>query len=88
MDNDVTVTTFDEVRRIASDIFGISASLVTRESSPDSIDRWDSVQHLNLVLAIEEAFGLQLTPDEMEQMHSIGGIAELIEAKRNSTATI
>jgi acyl carrier protein len=50
-------------------------------SSPDSIETWDSIQHLNFVLALEEKFGLQLSPEEMEQMRSVGEAAKVVESK-------
>ena len=39
------------------------------------------MQHLNLVLALEERFSIQLSPEEMEQMRSVGLISEMLEAK-------
>jgi len=39
------------------------------------------VQHLNLVLALEEQFGVQFEPDEMDAMKSIGAIAGLLTKK-------
>ncbi len=75
------MSTYDDVRSIASDIFGIAAAKLTAESSPETVENWDSVQHLNLVLAIEEKFGLQLSPEEIEQMKTLGTTATLIESK-------
>lgn len=77
----MTSTIFEQVRGIASDLFSIAPEGVTAESSPENLEAWDSTQHLNLVLAIEEKFHLQLSPEEMEQMRSIGAIAELVESK-------
>jgi acyl carrier protein len=37
------------------------------------------MQHLNLVLAIEEKFGVQLDPEDIEQMKNIGTVAVLVE---------
>ena len=37
--------------------------------------------HLNLVLAIEEQFEVQLSPEEIEGMHSIGEAAAMLEKK-------
>jgi acyl carrier protein len=75
----LTATTFEQVRGIASDIFGVPANTVTAESSPETIENWDSMQHLNLVLAIEEKFGLQLDPEDIEQMTNIGAVTALVE---------
>jgi len=66
---------------MASDIFGVPAAALTADSSPDSVEPWDSVQHLNLVLAIEEKFGVQLDPEEIEQMKTLGATAKLIDSK-------
>jgi acyl carrier protein len=75
----LTASTFEQVRNIASDIFGIPADKITAESSPETIENWDSMQHLNLVLAIEEKFGVQLDPENIEQMNNIGAVATLVQ---------
>ena len=75
----MTASTLEQVRNVASDILGIPADKITAESSPETIENWDSMQHLNLVLAIEEKFGVQLEPEDIEQMKNIGAIAALIE---------
>jgi acyl carrier protein len=81
----LTESTFDQVRNIASDIFGVAANKITADSSPETIENWDSMQHLNLVLAIEEKFGVQLAPEDIEQMKNVGAVAALVE-KLQSTA--
>lgn len=66
----------DRVRQLASDAFEVPLAEIKAESSPDSVATWDSIHHLNLVLALEQEFGIQFTPEEIEQLLSI----ELIEA--------
>ena len=75
----MTANAFEQVRNIASDIFGIPVEKITAESSPETIENWDSMQHLNLVLAVEEKFGVQLDPEDIEQMKNIGAVATLVE---------
>jgi acyl carrier protein len=77
----LTASTLEQVRSVASDIFGVAADKITAESSPQTLENWDSVQHMNLVLALEEKFGLQLSPEEIEQMKSVGETAKLIAGK-------
>ena len=62
------------VSRIVADIFSIPLEQVSLESSPQTIESWDSLQHLNLVLAIEQEFNVQFTPEEIEQSLSVGDI--------------
>jgi len=75
----LTAGTFEQVRNIASDIFGIPGEKITAESSPETIENWDSMQHMKLVRAIEEKFGVQLDPEDIEQMKNIGAVATLVE---------
>lgn len=77
---------FDQVRGIAADVFSLPAGSIMPASSPETIASWDSIQHLNLVLALEERFGMQVTPEEIEQMRTIGQVAELVESKVQSAA--
>lgn len=74
-------TVFEQIRKIAADLFAIPPERITACSSPDTIEQWDSTQHLNLVLAIEGTFSLQLSPEEMEQMKNIEQIAKIVEEK-------
>ncbi len=81
----MTASVFEQVRNVASDIFGIPADQITAESSPETIENWDSMQHLNLVLAVEEKFGVQLDPEDIEQMKNIGAVAKLVEKLQSAT---
>ena len=58
---------------------------ITAASSPQTLENWDSIQHLNLVLAVEEKFGVQLSPEEIEEMKNVGETAKLVESKLQST---
>jgi len=72
-------TTEAQIRQIAADIFQMPLAQVTVASSPESIEAWDSMGHLNLVLALESQMGVSLPPEEIEQMKSIGAIVELVQ---------
>lgn len=77
----MTSSIFEQVRTLASDLFAIPPSKINSASSPETVENWDSVQHLNLVLALEEKFNLQLMPEEIEQMKTIGDVVKLVEGK-------
>ena len=74
-------TILEQIRGIASDLFSVAPESITTESSPENIEAWDSTQHLNLVLAIEEKFHLRLSPEDIEQMRNIGAVATLVESR-------
>jgi acyl carrier protein len=70
-----------QVLTIAADVFAVSPKVLAEDSSAKTVETWDSIRHLNLVLAIEDRFALQFAPEEMEQMETIGQIVSLVEAK-------
>ena len=39
-----------QVCQIAADVFGVPLAKINRESSPQTLENWDSVQHLNFIL--------------------------------------
>jgi acyl carrier protein len=72
---------WETLRRIAGDIFGQPSESLAPASSPESIEGWDSVHHLSLVLAIEEHFGVEIEPEEFEKMNSLEAISTLVDGK-------
>ena len=74
---------FERVRGIAADILELSRNQITLQSSSENVQTWDSVRHLNLILAFEQEFGLQLEPEEIDQMNNIEGITSILEQKLN-----
>lgn len=72
----------DRVRQMMADIFGVPVDQLTPASSPDNVETWDSIQHLNLVMALEQEFGVQFSPEEIEQLLSVELVASLVEEKK------
>ena len=52
-----------KIRQIMSIVFEVPLEAITDDASSDSIESWDSIRHLNLILALEEEFGITI-PDE------------------------
>lgn len=50
--------------QVMANVFGIAPSAIGGESSIDTVASWDSLKHLNLVIALEERFRVTFTEDE------------------------
>lgn len=72
---------FDQVRTAAADVLRVPPERITEASTPEDIESWDSVEHLNLILVLETQFGIEFEPEEIDRMKSIGQIALLVESK-------
>lgn len=70
-----------DVRHIAADVLKKTLDEVPASGTRDSISGWDSMAHVNLVLAIEQQFDVQFRPEEMLEMLSIELTAMLVEEK-------
>ena len=79
----MTSPVFERVRGIAANVLKLPGSQITAQSSPETIASWDSIQHLNLVLALEQEFGCQFEPEEIDQMNSIDRIHSVVQNKLN-----
>lgn len=71
-------TALMDVKQLVSALFGAPLSEVTEETSPKTLPRWDSMGHLTLILELEQHFSIQLSPEQTEQMTSVGRIADLL----------
>jgi acyl carrier protein len=62
-----------------------NSSLVLRDelTAPD-VPGWDSFNHINLVMQIEEDFRLRFTTDEIASLKNVGEFKALIAGKLNS----
>ena len=58
----------DRIKNVMSAVFEISIEEINDESSPDTIELWDSLRHLNLVIALEEEFNVQFTDDNLIEL--------------------
>jgi acyl carrier protein len=76
---------WEQVAGIAADVLGVEKSSLDRNSGPEQIEAWDSVEHLNLVMALESHFSLQFDPEEMDRMTTLGRMAEIVEARAGGT---
>jgi acyl carrier protein len=73
------VNIFDELRNLAADILEVEPDELDEDSSPETVGSWDSVQHLNLILAIEEQYGVQLDPEQIGGAATLGELASIVE---------
>ena len=52
-----------KLKEVLSAVFEVSVESITDDSSSDTIENWDSLRHLNLIIALEEEFNVVI-PDE------------------------
>lgn len=62
------MTTDDDIDRraagVLADVLGLDAAAIGPDTSTDTVESWDSLQHLTVVLALEEEFDIAFTDEE------------------------
>jgi acyl carrier protein len=71
----------DRLHNVVAQIFGAPIEQVTDEDGPDTIESWDSLAHINLVLTLEAEFSISLSPDDAAEMLSVGLIRQILWEK-------
>ena len=68
-----------KLKDVISNVLGVSLEEINDDSSPDSLDKWDSLSHLKLVMAIESEFEVELSPEDSMDMLSVKLIRMILE---------
>ena len=58
------------LKQVLADVFGVEVSTIDEATSIDTVEEWDSLKHLNLVLAIEAGFNVTLTEEQTVEILS------------------
>ncbi len=59
-----------KLKETLADVFGVAVEAINEDSSMDTLEEWDSMKHLNLVLAIENSFSLSLSEEQVVEIIS------------------
>ena len=73
------INTNDRLLAVFSSVFGAAAEEFSSEDGPATLEAWDSVTHLMLILAIEAEFGMQFDTSEIPNLLSVGDIRARLE---------
>jgi acyl carrier protein len=72
---------YSRLTEILRDVFDDDTLVATPELTANDVKEWDSVNHITLVVAIEQEFGIKFKTAELEKMKNVGQMVEQIEKK-------
>lgn len=82
--NITQVEVLARLQSIFDDLF-LDEVVVTPELSATEVEEWDSLQHISLVVAVEEAFNIKFHVGEVEATKNVGDFANLIMQRMNGS---
>ncbi|MBO6111775.1 MAG: acyl carrier protein [Lachnospiraceae bacterium] len=72
---------FEEITEIFRDVFDDDSLVIVDETNADDIEDWDSLEHINLVVAMEKRFNMKFNIKEVGELKNVGEMADLILSK-------
>lgn len=70
-----------ELTPIFCEVFDDDTIVITRLTTANDIDAWDSLSHMNMVMAVEVRFGIRFALGELPTLKNVGDLADLVQKK-------
>ena len=70
-----------QMEEIFKDVLDLEELELTEDTTADDIDEWDSLSHIQLIVAIEKGFGIKLTAREVKELADVGEMVSCIQSK-------
>lgn len=74
----MNVIEINRIKEVVGAVIDVPVSQISDNTSMDDLENWDSLAQMNLVIALEEEFQIEIPDDEVGTMVSIPLIASLI----------
>jgi len=75
------MTTMEKLTGIFQTVFDNEDITLRPETTANDVDGWDSLAHVNLILAVEKGFGMRFTQKELLTFKNVGDLVRGIESK-------
>lgn len=72
---------FKQLDEVFQDVFDDESIHVNESTTADDIEDWDSLEHINLVVAIENNFGIKFTMNEVTSMKNVGEMVDILSER-------
>jgi acyl carrier protein len=67
----------NKIKYIMSSVFGIHKNEIHDNVSPDTVESWDSLKHMDLIVSLEEEFEIEFSDEEIIKMMNYKSIREI-----------
>ena len=72
---------FENLNEVFRDVFDDEEIIVNENTTSNDIEDWDSLEHINLIVAVEKKFGMKFSMGEVTTMKNVGEMANIISSR-------
>ncbi len=69
---------FETLNGVFQDVFDDTSITVNDNTTSEDIEDWDSLEHINLIAAVEQEFGMKFSMGQVVTMKNVGEMADII----------
>lgn len=69
---------YERLNTVFQDVFDDENIVVNDTTTADDIEDWDSLEHINLVVAVEKAFKIKFNMGEVNKFKNVGEMVDII----------
>ena len=69
---------YERLNNVFRDVFDDESIIVSESTTADDIEDWDSLEHIKLVVAVENEFGMKFNMNEVTTMKNVGDMVNII----------
>lgn len=73
--------TTERLQEVFRDVFDDDEIVITKDTTADDIESWDSLTHVQLIVAVEKEFSVKFSTVEVMKLKNVGEFIELIDKK-------
>jgi len=74
----------NELRVTVAKILEVDVEVIQHDSSSDTLESWDSLKHMSIIVEIEKKYGIQFLDDDIEKVLSFDSLLARVEELLNS----
>jgi acyl carrier protein len=71
----------ERLTTVFRDVFDDETICISDDTTANDIEEWDSLEHINLIAAVETEFGMQFQMREVSGMQNVGEMADIIATR-------
>ena len=72
---------YERLNTVFQDVFDDENIKVNEKTTSNDIEDWDSLEHINLIVAVEKEFGIKFNMNEVTSMKNVGEMVAIIEER-------
>lgn len=71
----------NRIKSVLAIVLELDITNIKNDCSPETIEKWDSLKQMNLIIALESEFGIEINEDEILELVNIPAIIKIMHAK-------